>query len=105
MKKNDYFEVGDVVNMHCGEQGVVVEILDDTWVLLIQCDGHIDKHHVNDIWTVEPAKQSGKEALHEFFMKTLGYSSVYEDDAPSERGQLSPEDFMPLSDDEREIPF
>ena len=105
MKKNDYFEVGDVVDMHCGEQGIVVEVLDDTWVLLIQCNGHIDKSHINDIWQSDSAKQNGKEALHELFMKTLGYSSIFGDDTPSESGALSPEDFLPLADDKRDIPF
>ena len=90
--------------MHCGEQGIVVEILDDTWVLLIQCNGHIDKTSVNDIWLATSAKQNGKEALHEFFIKTLGYSSIY-DDKLSERGPLSPEELMPLASDERGIPF
>ena len=105
MKKNEYFEVGDVVNMHCGEQGIVVEALDDTWVVLIQSDGHVEKAHVNDIWPCKPVEQDGKTALHEVVMKTLGSSSIFEEDTPSERGALSPEDFMPLSNDERDIPF
>ena len=33
MKETDYFKVGDIVSMHCGEQGIVLEILDDDLVI------------------------------------------------------------------------
>ena len=105
MKKNQYFEIGDIVDMHCGEQGIVVEILDNTWVLLLQCNGHIEKAHVNDIWFTDSVEQNGKKALHEFFMKTVGYSSILDEDKPRENKPLSPEDFIELERNEKDIPF
>ena len=77
-KSASCIKVGTIVDMHCGEQGIVVEILDDEWVYLLQCTGHIDKALITDIWPAG-TEQSGKEALHELFMKTFGYSGIYEE--------------------------
>lgn len=76
----EQFNVGDIVDMHCGEQGIVVEKLDDTYIYLLQCNAHIEKVHINDIWRSD-GKQNGKAALHELFLKTFGYSSVYEEES------------------------
>ena len=104
VKKNEYFEVGDIVNMHCGEQGIVLEILDDEWVYLLQCSGHVEKAYMNDIWKTDFVAQSGKEALHEFFMKTLGYSAIYEEEhVQYEKGSLTPEGFIEPNDGD--VPF
>ena len=77
MKKNKYFEIGDIVDMHCGEQGIVIEVIDDDWVLLLQCDGHVEKSLVGDIWKSN-TEVDGKAELDSFFTKIFGYSSVYD---------------------------
>lgn len=77
MKKNKYVEIGDIVDMHCGEQGIVIEVIDDDWVLLLQCDGHVEKSHVGDIWKSN-IEVDGKAELDSFFTKIFGYSSVYD---------------------------
>lgn len=101
MAMTDCFAVGDIVDMHCGEQGIVVEILDDTWVYLLQCNGHIEKAHANDIWPAS-CEQNGKEALHELFMATFGYSGMYEEEAKeSEDGDWLPPDTSDIED----VPF
>lgn len=97
----DYFKVGDIVDMHCGEQGIVVEILDDDWVNLLQCDGHVDRAYISDIWPAE-TKQNGKEALHEFFMKTLGYSSICEEESSDNDSECT---FLPPIEGMEEPPF
>ena len=87
--------------MHCGEQGIVLEILDEHWLYLLQCNGHVEKYYANDVWH-SGNEQNGKEALHELFMKTFGYSGIYEEETESEEGAVS---FMPISNDEDKIPF
>lgn len=81
MKKNKYFEIGDIVDTHSGEQGIVIEILDDFWVNILQCDGHIERVTVNDIWKTE-TKVNGKAELNILFLKIFGYSGVYDEDEP-----------------------
>ena len=76
MKKNDYFEIGDIVNTHSGEQGIVIEIIDDFWVVILQCDGHAERTTINDIWEAN-TDVNGKCELNAFFMKIFGYSSIY----------------------------
>lgn len=97
------FSVGDIVDMHCGEQGIVVEILDDTWVHLLQCNGHIDKAHIGDIW-LSDKEQNGRAALHELFMKTFGYSSLNEDEYESQEDTVE-DAFYPNFEVEEDIPF
>lgn len=79
MKKNAYFEIGDIVDMHCGEQGIVVEIIDADWIVVLQCDGHTEKVLINDIWKTDTTVD-GKAELTAFFLKVFGYSGVYEED-------------------------
>lgn len=105
MKKTDYFKVGDIVNMHCGEQGIVLEILDDDHVYLLQCNGHVEKYYAYDIWHSNN-EQNGKKALHELFMKTFGYSGMYEEEIADEEKELSIEQLInAIIDDNNEIPF
>lgn len=99
--ETDYFEVGDIVDMHCGEQGIVVEILDNEWVYLLQCNGHIEKAYAYDIWPSERKCHNGKEALHELFMKTFGYSGIYEDEPDNDKEC----EILPIPDNMEEPPF
>lgn len=98
MKETDYFKVGDIVSMHCGEQGIVLEILDDDYVYLLQCDGHVEKYCVYDMWHSKN-EQNGKEALHELFMKTFGYSGIYREETNHDEIEY----IVPNNEDE--IPF
>lgn len=99
MGMKHFFEIGDLVDTHSGEQGIVVEILDDTWVNILQCNGHVEKTTINDIWKSD-TEVDGKAALHNLFMNVFGYSSVYEE--PCEDAEISANDFA-LS--EGEIPY
>lgn len=78
MKRNKYFEIGDIVNMYCGEEGIVISFIDNVWVLLLQCDGNVEKTSIHDIWKRD-TDVDGKAELDAFFKKIFGYSCVYDE--------------------------
>ena len=62
----------------CGEEGIVVSIIDNVWVLLLQCDGNVEKTSIHDIWKKD-TDVDGKAELDAFFKKIFGYSCVYDE--------------------------